>query len=137
MTRINVIEPRLLTDSWLLAEYRELPRISTLARQIEDAPGRYVLGTGHVKFFYNKGTYLAKRFTAIVAELQRRGYVLQHTKYRAHPEGLNNDWIPDYEAVIVNVQRLLSKFDAGQKHKMCGEWIEREDWLTLINLYYR
>jgi deoxyribonuclease (pyrimidine dimer) len=67
MTRINVVAPRDLTDQHLLAEYRELPRVFTLAQAWLDRgkpgalPERYALGTGHVKFFYDKTDYLAKR----------------------------------------------------------------------------
>lgn len=54
MTRINCVPVEELTDKHLLAEYRELPRIFNLARAVEDAPTEYVLGTGHMKFFYDK-----------------------------------------------------------------------------------
>ncbi len=74
MTRINVVHPSELCDQHLLAEYRELPRVFKLARPIKDAPSQYVLGKGHVKFFYNKLGYLLVRQGKIVLELQRRGF---------------------------------------------------------------
>lgn len=54
MTRINLVEPRYLTDEHLLAEYRELPRVFTYVDRhgiAEDRPESYKLGKGHVKFF--------------------------------------------------------------------------------------
>jgi len=106
VTRINCIPVRELTDKHLLAEYRELPRISALAKRTEASPV-YLLGTGHVKFFYDKGEYLRRRFEeAIVPEMQRRGFKTNHTRYRAHPEGLNRDWEPTEEAMRINRERI-------------------------------
>lgn len=131
MTRINVIAPEKLTDSWLLAEYRELPRISALAKATS-APTEYTLGKGHVKFFYNKGEFLKKRFSAIVNELKRRGFKPNFETYREHPEGLNEDWTPSEAALKENIKRLLEKFDSGQKHKLQGKPIAKEEWLEVL-----
>lgn len=49
MTRINVVPVEELSDAWLIAEYRELPRVLNGNFSIKDAPNRYKLGTGHVK----------------------------------------------------------------------------------------
>jgi len=67
MTRINCIPVEELHNKHLLVEYRELPRVFTLAHNaIEkgrwESPAAYVLGAGHVKFFYNK---LKRNCTAI------------------------------------------------------------------------
>lgn len=69
MTRINsAIKPSILTDQHLIAELRELPRIFTLVQKrkqsgisIDDVPKYFTLGTGHVKFFYDKLSFLQKR----------------------------------------------------------------------------
>jgi deoxyribonuclease (pyrimidine dimer) len=83
MTRINAtIKPSQLCDQHLLAEYRELPRIFTLANKksasnsFEELPEKFTLGKGHVKFFYDKLYFLATRYEEIVKELQKRGYTL-------------------------------------------------------------
>ena len=83
MTRINCIPPDELITRHLVAEYRELPRVFALVRASiargevpEDTknPREYRLGTGHVLFFYGRLGYLAKRQTALVAEMQKRGF---------------------------------------------------------------
>ena len=133
MTRINCIPVSELTDKHLLAEYRELPRISQLSwdwamknKLITDKldsytvyhevfiktnlPQTYRLGTGHVKFFYDKGEYLKRRFEdEIVPEMQRRGFKTNFTKYRTHPDRFNRDWKPDEDAMELNRQRIKER----------------------------
>jgi deoxyribonuclease (pyrimidine dimer) len=115
MTRINCVPVEELTDKHLLAEYRELPRISALSHKwrqkaMDTLPETYRLGEGHVKFFYNKGEYLRRRFEEqIVPEMQKRGFKTNFTKYRLHPEGLNNDWRPREQDISINKQRILDR----------------------------
>lgn len=84
MTRINLVDPSTLHQKHLIAEYRELPRVFKLAEAAQHRavkiPPEYVLGTGHVTFFYNKLAFLAHRFQLIVAECQRRGFNIAHTQ---------------------------------------------------------
>lgn len=115
MTRINVIPPADLTDQHLLAEYRELPRVFTLAaaaaaRGDAPAPAAYTLGAGHVRFFFRRTLYLHRRQAEIIRELLDRGYALAHT---APPEPLDDgDWTPDEAAVAANLGRLREKLAA-------------------------
>lgn len=125
MTRVNCIPVTELTDKHLLAEYRELPRVSRLVWKWRDRtgfllngklafvlptpPNNYRLGAGHVKFFYDKGGYLKHRFEQLVAEMHRRGFKTTYTEYRAHPDGLNNDWVPDEKAIALNRARIAER----------------------------
>lgn len=109
MTRINCIPVEELENKMLISEYRELPRISKLAKVVADAPANYKLGTGHVKFFYDKGLYLQKRFSQLVSEMQRRGFTTNFTTYRPHPDGLNNDWTPGPTDMEINRQRIKER----------------------------
>lgn len=80
MTRINLIPVAELSDQHLMAEYRELPRIvnGVLEGKLHPTkiPTKYVLGTGHVKFFTNKILFLAKRYKLIHQELIYRNFNL-------------------------------------------------------------
>lgn len=87
MTRINLVDPAVLTNQHLLAEWRELPRIFTAVRKLLDKgctvdqvniPPKYKLGTGHVRFFYNKLLYLYGRWQKLTFELQKRDYNLDN-----------------------------------------------------------
>lgn len=126
MTRINCVPVEELADKHLLAEYRELPRIFALAKHTYDAPKHYVLGTGHMKFFYDKLTYLVKRQEQLVKELNKRGV---RTQYNAEDlwhhhvkaggklhDALWNDWTPTEAAMEINRERLRERL-AGIKYK--------------------
>lgn len=110
MTRINCVPVEELHDKHLLAEYREMPRISALARRHPNPPKHYVLGTGHMIFFYDKGEYLRRRFEEeIVPELKKRNFNLSYLKYRPHATGLNKDWAPDQAAIDLNRARIKER----------------------------
>ena len=134
MSRINVVPVLELTDRHLLSEYRELPRVSVLAwkyyiswieRCSSDIrpslvdgilPFNYTLGTGHVKFFYNKGEFLRRRFEdEIVPEMKRRGFKTNFTTYRMHPDGMNGDYMPTNEAIEINRQRINERLGGKDK----------------------
>lgn len=81
MTRINVaIPPKLLTDKHLLAEHREIKRIPNALSKygkdlnLKNIPGKFTLGTGHVRFFYDKGAYTFHRYLNIYSECKARGF---------------------------------------------------------------
>jgi deoxyribonuclease (pyrimidine dimer) len=80
MTRINFgILAKDLTDQHLLAEFRELPRIPRKVKRciLEDKPinvndGDFCLGSGHVRWFYDKLGYLRYRYNDLAAECKKR-----------------------------------------------------------------
>jgi deoxyribonuclease (pyrimidine dimer) len=112
MTRINLVDPAELTDKHLVAEYRELPRISNLAKALpaDKIPADYKLGKGHMYFFYDKGKFLKNRFeNKIIPEMKKRGFKTRFTTYRKHPAGLNKDYIPTKEALSLNRQRIADR----------------------------
>lgn len=123
MTRINLIEPSELSVKHLVAEYRELPRIFSLVKaaiargeQPNDVrnPTIYVLGTGHCRFFYNKLSWLRKRFLVLVTEMQHRGYHITYTDYdiSSFPDKWRNDYVPTSEAQELNRQRIRERLGA-------------------------
>ena len=79
MTRINVISVKELSDQWLLAEYRELPRV--ILQQyiyIGDAPEKYCLGKGHVKWAVLHANYCLWRYYNICEEMKFRGFKVNY-----------------------------------------------------------
>ena len=79
MTRINVgMMPLELTDKHLMAEHREIKRIPNCIKKgrysLKGIPDQFTLGTGHVKFFYNKLQYLHNRYSALYKECIKRGF---------------------------------------------------------------
>lgn len=120
MTRINLVPPTELCDKHLLAEYRELPRVFRLARSCPDAPAHYVLGRGHVKFFYDRLSFLYNRFKLLVNECQARGFNIQYTEPKIDLGQLNDntlwqDYIPTPEALALNRQRIADRIATMKK----------------------
>ena len=82
MTRINVgIQPSELTNRHLLAEHREIKRVPNVIKSgrynLDGMPSKFCLGTGHVKFFYNKLEYLRHRYRSLHIECLQRKFNVQ------------------------------------------------------------
>ena len=79
MTRINTgIEAKELPNKLLLAELREIKRIPNVIKSgrynMSGQPEEFTLGTGHVKFFYDKLEYLLERYNNLRWEALYRGF---------------------------------------------------------------
>lgn len=136
MTRINVgIDPSLLCDQHLAAEYRELPRIYNLAVRYRDhircpfvrdgvIPSSFRLGKGHMKFFIDKGRYLEQRWRSICDERRRRGHVV-NLSWRSWPANLNGNWTPSIEdrrIVEVRVAERLARMRSNPDESKHPRW---------------
>ena len=131
MTRINLINPEELTDQHLIAEYREITMVpAALKRTInsksglnpDQIPKKFTLNKGHVKFFYDKGLYLNKRYHQLVEEMKKRGF--QPNKKRTFPKevfapNLYNDWKPNLEDEKIIKERIAEKI------KMKPQWYKK------------
>lgn len=126
MTRINCIDPSLLCQQHLVAEYRELPRIfSSVRKAVERGerpndkrnPTAYKLGSGHVRFFYPRLGYLLKRQTQICDEMRKRGITVNfpaptRDKFNDIPDEWFGDWQPDHTAIAINEARIAERMPA-------------------------
>lgn len=125
MTRINLVDPKVLTNQHLMAEYRELPRIFTAVKKLQDdgkfpcdveIPESYVLGAGHMKFFYNKLHWLYLRYVDLYHELINRNFSLDINIYESVCKGvipIYPSWWKDYsptpEDIYLNMARLAKR----------------------------
>jgi deoxyribonuclease (pyrimidine dimer) len=122
MTRINIVPVESLSRQHLVAEYREITRLpgnlydslnrKTKPFSMAEIPPKYVLGTGHVKFFYDKMLFLENRFKQIVDEMLNRGYNPNFTDtsiFRKCSEQFYNDYKPTQEAIDLNLQRIKER----------------------------
>ncbi len=121
MTRINLVHVQELADQHLMAEYRELPRVFGAVRnhtqngkRVHDfkISSTYILGTGHVTFFYNKLLYLQKRHIDIVNECLRRGMNIQNIEINDIsdiPAAFCNDYTPTVQEITISRSRLIEK----------------------------
>ena len=124
MTRINIGPTEELSDQHLVAEYREIFMVgSALARTLKSPnkdkslssiPEKFTLNTGHVKFFYNKGEYLHKRYKQLISEMQHRGMKPdpeRKFKREQWPDELYNDWQPDDQELAIVRQRIQERIE--------------------------
>ena len=124
MTRINLVNPRELSDQHLVAEYREIFMVgSSLQRSIKsknwlktknNIPVEFTLNKGHVTFFYNKGMYLDKRYSLLVKEMKRRGMNPdQKRKFKKSqwPKYLYKDWKPKTKDLKIIRKRIEEKIN--------------------------
>ena len=119
MTRINVgIPPAELVNQHLIAEHREIKRIPNCVAKgkykMEGIPDRFKLGSGHVKFFYNKLLYLKNRYVNLYNECVKRGFNVQNyiSAWDNVPQELMNDYKPteiDREIIIERINEKLRK----------------------------
>ena len=122
MTRINCIPASELCDRHLVAEYRELPRAFGLIRAAQARgeaceerfiPAAYTLGSGHVRFFYDKGGYLIGRQLEIIAEMIARGFSPKHRNPWPLAADIQSqrmkDWEPTGVDRFINRQRIAER----------------------------
>lgn len=126
MTRINCVPVECLTNTHLLAEYKEITRpFNKVIKRIEAGtmgdvviPEKYCLGKGHETFFFNKLNWLWWRYYELFSELMRRGVNVDGAKFNELHElfivELGNgdswgNWHPTPEDMYLNMARLAKR----------------------------
>lgn len=131
MTRINVVPVQELSDKHLAGEYHEITRVFELARKHSknfDSPPLgspcYVLGKGHVQFFYDKLSFISSRYVQLALEMRFRAYqrqvssavdmrvvleVIQCAHDSIQDPGWWNDYEPTPEALALNRLRIADR----------------------------
>ena len=118
--RINVINPKYLTDQHLVAEYREMKMITYYYVKSSEKKGgidkdkiseRYTLNTGHAYMWYDKFGYIEKRFRSICKEMRARDFKCDYDKlnYTGIPKSAFGDFIPTQEDIEVNLSRVIER----------------------------
>ncbi|MFA9488469.1 MULTISPECIES: pyrimidine dimer DNA glycosylase/endonuclease V [unclassified Mannheimia] len=121
MTRINLVPPTELCDQHLLAEHRELTRIPNAVAKgkfsLKGQPEDYKLGEGHVRFFFNKLSFLKKRYDALHEECLARGFNVQYFWSENLPQdpSLWLDYQPTDVALAVNRERIALRMPANPR----------------------
>jgi hypothetical protein len=123
MTRINVVPPQELHTKHLVAEYREITRLPSNLRvalnrkgkkfSTSEIPTQYVLGKGHVKFFFDKMLFLKKRFESLVQEMLARGYnpTYRDSTIFVVDQQFMNDYVPTMDAMRINRERIEDRLN--------------------------
>ena len=116
MTRINAgIPVETLTDLHLRAEHREIKRIPNCISKgkynLDGIPPVFKLGTGHVKFFYDKCEYLLDRYAELYDECIRRGFNVQNyiDAWSGVPAELMGNYTPTPECIAEVKERIAER----------------------------
>ncbi len=118
MVRINLINPRMLADQHLVAEYDEILMLLGYVRRYpsivrDNIPKKYKLGEGHMLFFKDKLVYLKRRHESLKREMQRRGFATRKSiNLKEFPNGLCNDWHPSPSDIFVIKKRIVQKIES-------------------------
>ena len=116
MTRFNLVPPEELADQHLIAEYHELLRIIRQNINTINAPEKYCLGKGHVKWAKKHSQFLAKRFSLLEKEMEYRGFKANYNydslkefiMKNLKPEN-NNDYYPTNDDINLSRNRIIDK----------------------------
>jgi deoxyribonuclease (pyrimidine dimer) len=111
MTRINTVPVSELSGKHLIAEHREIKRIPNAIRSgkaiVKNIPEQFTLGTGHVKFFYDKVLWLKNRYLELYQECLRRGYNV--TSYVDSFDGINDDLMNDWQPTAASIELIRER----------------------------
>ncbi len=128
--RCNVgVNPKYLTDQWLIAEYRELPMVVGSLRVNgwklkSEALKRFDLGKGHINWFKNRLLYLFRRHEEVKKEMIVRGFKCDVLSIIKEPgsESFWNDWNPNMEDSMKIRQRLEEKILNNNNNRPVTWW---------------
>lgn len=139
MVRVNLIDPKNLSDQHLIAEYYEIAILVSYIRRYPDLsniPATFRLGTGHMRFFKDKVLYLSKRYKKITDEMERRKFrVGKSLEVKGFGEPYMNDWLPRNEDVELVKLRLKEKvMEKGDGfYRYYGKPMTRKEMLSIID----
>ena len=117
MVRINLINPKFLSDQHLIAEYDEILMLLGYVKRFPiikkgEIPKNYCLGKGHIRFFKNKLLYLQKRHELIKKEMRKRGFKTEITiNLKGFDKILINDFSPSKKDKEIIKKRIIEKLN--------------------------
>jgi deoxyribonuclease (pyrimidine dimer) len=137
MTRISVgVRAIELCDAHLIKERIELLRIPNAIKSgkaiVKNIPSSFTLGTGHVKFFYDKLGYLQQRYEELTAECVERDFNITDfsDSFRGLPKNLCNTYEETDKDRAVVVDRVNERLMGMKNLKYNREPIDV--WHLLI-----
>jgi deoxyribonuclease (pyrimidine dimer) len=115
MVRVNLIQPKYLTDQHLIAEYAEILILLSYVKKYpkeENIPKNYCLGTGHMVFFKNKLKYLKKRHDFLIKEMKHRGFKPKKSvNLNEFDKKLCKDWKHNKKDLCIIKKRIIQRIN--------------------------
>lgn len=145
MTRINSsIYVDRLTDEHLLAEHREIKRITysylkrkQMSNGFNNLPEKFTLGKGHVLFFVNKGKFTFDRYLKLYYECLDRGFnpSTYSDNWSCYDINYFNDYVPTQTEHDMLIERITERLLNSKKdywHHL-GKRITKQQAVQLLN----
>lgn len=143
MTRINsAINVKRLTDEHLLAEHREIKRITdnfikrkNSKQGLNNLPTKFTLGTGHVLFFIDKGGFTLNRYKQLYDECVDRGFNVTDYSNNWSIYGSNlKDYVPTDEEHSLLVERISERIMNNTKPNWHyrGRVVSKDEGVVLL-----
>ena len=132
MTRVNsAIDPSTLCDQHLFAEYREMLRVvgESFRTDKSKIPTKFKLGTGHVKFFADKGLFMQIRHKTLVEELHRR-QITTNFSYDDHKDGFHNSYSVTDEEFELLKERVTMRMPMSPR--FYKKQVSRDEAIAMI-----
>jgi len=140
MVRINLINPKSLSDQHLIAEYNEILMLIGYVKKhpkthFNQIPKNYKLGQGHILFFKNKLKYLEKRFEQIKREMKKRGFCcLKNLDFKNIDKNLIKNWKPNETDKKIIKSRLKEKINLKPNYyRYYGKHKNKNFFLEMID----
>jgi deoxyribonuclease (pyrimidine dimer) len=140
MVRINILNPKCLSDQHLIAEYNEILMLAGYVRKYPNVgvvPRKYCLGKGHILFFKNKLIYLYKRHNKLADEMGLRGFHARKSfTLKKFDKALLNDWKPTNKDRLLIKKRIVSKIRLKPDwYRYCGANKSQGFFLRLLDQF--
>lgn len=96
-------------------------RTQSVEKILKKIPKKFTLNTGHVLFFYNKGSYLRRRYNELTEDLKKRGYNIDENA-KFDPDGImdSEPWNGEYKPTDEAFDIIRRRID--EKIAMKPEW---------------
>jgi len=142
MTRISsAIRAIELCDAHLIKERIEILRIPNMIKSgkakinLSKIPKQFTLGKGHVIFFYDKISYLNKRYLELTNECISRGFEV--TDFSDSFNGINsslwNDYIESDTDRLIVKERIVERLKGMKNLKYYRKPITLDDLINKMN----
>jgi deoxyribonuclease (pyrimidine dimer) len=137
MVRVNLVDPKQLSDQHLIAEYDEILMLVAYIKKhpsLINIPENYKLGKGHMKFFKDKIFYLKKRHELLKKEMQKRNFKTTKTINLAEFKKENKkDWKPTQNNLKIIKKRISEKLKLKPNYyRYYGEYKKVDFFLELL-----
>jgi deoxyribonuclease (pyrimidine dimer) len=101
---------------------------------IDNIPGQYCLGKGHMSFFKDKALYLFQRHESLKKEMQSRGFKASKTiNLKELKKHHLNDWRPKEKDIKIIQQRIIHKLNLKPDYyRYKGEYKGKKFFVGLI-----